>query len=174
MNINPELEFVEETLATCKFAQRLSSIERVDVMRNKEINIRALVKKLKAENVRLNEALEKSREDSASTVDAEPRSIGPIEMGQLRSAADTFLAPDDPQPNFSLYDLAQAHAFIHLVRDRFCRVSARLDESLGRERAGQEKLEEMRGVLKRAEDSLLQLRHDYLQRQKREASDACF
>ena len=44
-----------------------------------------------------------------------------------------------------------------LVRDRFCRVSARLDESLDRE-TGQEKLEKMRGVLKRAEDSLLQLR----------------
>ena len=99
MNINPELEFVEETLATCKFAQRLSSINTVDVMRNKEINIRALVKKLKAENVRLNEALEKA----GKTVHQQwmpSRADRAHEMGQLRSAADTFLAPDDPQPNF--------------------------------------------------------------------------
>eukprot|EP00946_MAST-07B_sp_MAST-7B-sp1_P001488 g1488.t1 len=171
VNINPELEFVEETLATCKFAQRLSSIERVAVKRNKEINIRALVKKLEAENARLNEAIEKSRGGSASTAVSAPRSIGPIEMGQLRSAADTFLAPDDPEPNFSLYDVAQAHAFIHLVRDRFCRVSTLLDESLDRERVGQEKLKKIQSAVKRAEDSLLQLRHDYLQRQKHEGSD---
>ena len=78
VNINPELEFVEETLAT--WLHRLSSMAG-GCNAEQEINIRALVKKLRM---------------SASTVKTGRQCINSgcgaaldraIEMGQLRSAA---------------------------------------------------------------------------------------
>ena len=167
VTINPEIEFLDETKASCKFAQRLSCIESADVVPNEQIDINAKLKKLEQENLRLQDELADKTgisllQETSIVPVSSGRMVGSEEMGQLESAVDTFLAPrGEDSDDFACFDLPQAHAFIHLMRNRFRGVSALLVKSIAKEKAAAARNAEIQDRVRKAECSLIKLRDNY-------------
>eukprot|EP00949_MAST-11_sp_MAST-11-sp1_P001133 g1133.t1 len=76
--LNPEGEFVGESLSTCRFAQRVSAIKQV-VAVNKKLDLKSVVRQLESEQhrliARLREATEWSKEKAAEPTEEQKESI---------------------------------------------------------------------------------------------------
>lgn len=114
--LNAERDFTEETLSTCRFAQRCSSLLQ-EVRVNEEVDVSLLLKRMQRENKRLKQQLRAApRPDPARQLTAEERTV-------CRSLVDAFVADSRAEATMRVQDMAQAEHCFALLRSHVRRAA---------------------------------------------------
>ena len=87
--IHPALAHTDESISTCKFAQRVAMVKN-EVSRNEEVDHAALISRLKEENRALREA-------GGLTDDDATKRLSPEELATLHGEVRAFLSSEDPE-----------------------------------------------------------------------------
>ena len=108
--LNPEGEFVGESLSTCRFAQRCSTLKQV-VAVNKETDLKRVVRKLETEQLRLIERLKLAQERAKVSV------ISETETNNIKAVIDGFInATTGSRSNVPISNMAQASEAIRYMK----------------------------------------------------------
>eukprot|EP00736_Rhodelphis_marinus_P003535 Rmarinus@m.29980 len=109
-NIAPENDSLDESISTCRFAQRVACVKNV-AMINEETDPKLLIRRLKAENRALKEELAILRGE----MDAKP--LTEDDIAGLRELVQNYLDDEDPKARLEVGEFVKVQACYGIFKD---------------------------------------------------------
>ena len=125
--LNAEFDFVDESISTCRFAERCSRLSQ-DVTMNEVVDLNQVIERLQAERKDLEEQLRIARSIGTAQQQAAgnglaapaPRTapITPEERQSLQAAVDQYIRDESPEAALQVADLVQAREAFRILKVR--------------------------------------------------------